>query len=89
MKYSTPGTESAILTDIPSCLSLSDLPNEQLSSIKQNHAIPAKNTLYMPTFKKEAKEMMYSFLCPGALFSPWSLFSPRRTPLAVMLAETS
>ena len=51
-------------------------------------SLPAKNTLYMPTFTKEAKEMMYSFLCPGALFSPWSLFSSWHI-LILMVADTS
>lgn len=52
-------------------------------------SLPAKNTLYMPTFTKEAKEMMYSFLCPGALFSPWSLFSSWHILILVMVADTS
>lgn len=57
MKYNTPSTYSAILTTISSCLSLSDLPNEQLSNIKQNHphSLSAKNTLRITTLKKGSK----------------------------------
>lgn len=40
LKPNTSGTYSAVLTNISFCFSLSDLPNEQLSGIKQSHPIP-------------------------------------------------
>lgn len=70
LKSNTLGTYSAILTDISFCFSLSVLPNEQLSSIKQNHPVPFMLKIHcMRQLSKRKQQRWCIVFCVQVLYS--------------------
>lgn len=70
LKPNTPGTYSAVLTNISFCFSLSDLPNEQLSSIKQSHPVPFMLKIHGMRQLSERKQQRWcTVFCVQVLYS--------------------
>lgn len=75
LKSNIPSIYSAVLTNISSRLSPSDLPNEQLSSIKQNHCIPFQLKIpCMWQLSKRKQRRWCIVFCVQVLYSVHGLY---------------